>query len=220
MSDDDPVINATAINRAPFNALVDDDGSGTKGSPWNKSAIQSVILDPVDAALAAAAGPLAPIICANKRGVTTLPTVENVGVATITGTIGEFDVIEAEIELHTFPGQLQPIRLFMTNSSSGRAYELARVDLLSSGLNQIMGIVVRIRAAASGPPSVTTKVWGANTTNPGSVAFTQVSLTAPDTFVTPWLLFLQHPGIPAGDTLLWAWTVTRYPKGAALGLGE
>jgi hypothetical protein len=44
-----------AINRAPFNALVDDDGTGTTGTPWNKSAIQSVILDPVDAAIAAAA---------------------------------------------------------------------------------------------------------------------------------------------------------------------
>jgi hypothetical protein len=45
-----------AINRAPFNALVDDDGSNTLGTPWNKAAIAGVILDPVDAAL------LAPIV--------------------------------------------------------------------------------------------------------------------------------------------------------------
>jgi hypothetical protein len=38
-----------SLNRAPFNALVDDDGSNTVGSLWNKAAIQSVILDPVDA---------------------------------------------------------------------------------------------------------------------------------------------------------------------------
>ena len=38
-----------AINRGPFNALIDDDGSGTTGSVWNKAAIQGVILDPVDA---------------------------------------------------------------------------------------------------------------------------------------------------------------------------
>jgi hypothetical protein len=37
------------INRAPFNALVDDDGSNTKGTLWNKSEIQSVLLDPIDA---------------------------------------------------------------------------------------------------------------------------------------------------------------------------
>jgi hypothetical protein len=39
------------INRAPFNALVDDDGSNSLGTPWNKAAIAGVILDPVDAAL-------------------------------------------------------------------------------------------------------------------------------------------------------------------------
>jgi len=40
-----------SINRGPFNALVDDDGSGTTGTPWNKQAIQDVILNPVDAAI-------------------------------------------------------------------------------------------------------------------------------------------------------------------------
>jgi len=37
------------INRAPFNALVDDSGNGTSGSIWNKAAIQNVLLDPIDA---------------------------------------------------------------------------------------------------------------------------------------------------------------------------
>jgi len=40
-----------AINRGPWNALVDDDGSNLVGSIWNKAAIKTVILDPVDAAL-------------------------------------------------------------------------------------------------------------------------------------------------------------------------
>lgn len=44
-----------AIDRTNFNALVDDDGSGTKGSLWNKAAIDSVILTPVDNALQAQA---------------------------------------------------------------------------------------------------------------------------------------------------------------------
>lgn len=43
-----------AINRAPWTALVDDDGSNLTGSIWNKAAIASVILDPVDAATGAA----------------------------------------------------------------------------------------------------------------------------------------------------------------------
>lgn len=37
------------INRAPFNALVDDSGNGLTGSIWNKAAIAGVILDPIDA---------------------------------------------------------------------------------------------------------------------------------------------------------------------------
>jgi hypothetical protein len=40
-----------SINRAPFNALTDDDGSNTVGSIWNKNAIKNVLLDPIDAAL-------------------------------------------------------------------------------------------------------------------------------------------------------------------------
>lgn len=53
-----------AINRAPFNALVDDDGSGTTGTIWNKSQIQYVILDPVDAAIL---NPTAPIVLAGGQ---------------------------------------------------------------------------------------------------------------------------------------------------------
>lgn len=41
----------SAINRGPYNALVDDDGSNTVGSIWNKTAIKNVLLDPVDAAI-------------------------------------------------------------------------------------------------------------------------------------------------------------------------
>jgi len=39
-----------AIDRGPWNALVDDDGSNLVGTVWNKAAIKTVILDPVDAA--------------------------------------------------------------------------------------------------------------------------------------------------------------------------
>jgi hypothetical protein len=46
-----------AINRAPFNALVDDDGTNTVGSVWNKTQIKNVILDPADVAYAPFASP-------------------------------------------------------------------------------------------------------------------------------------------------------------------
>jgi hypothetical protein len=38
-----------AINRAPFNALIDDDGSNTTGTVWGKQDIKDVLLDPIDA---------------------------------------------------------------------------------------------------------------------------------------------------------------------------
>jgi len=56
-----------AINRAPFNALVDDDGSNLLGTPWNKAAIAGVILDPVDAALGASSS-RATVIAAGVTG--------------------------------------------------------------------------------------------------------------------------------------------------------
>ena len=40
-----------AINRAPFNLLVDDDGTNTVGTVFGKQDIKDVILDPVDAAI-------------------------------------------------------------------------------------------------------------------------------------------------------------------------
>jgi hypothetical protein len=40
------------IDRAPWNALIDDDGSNLVGSIWNKDKIKTVILDPSDVAFA------------------------------------------------------------------------------------------------------------------------------------------------------------------------
>jgi len=44
------------IDRGPWTALVDDDGSNLVGSIWNKDKIKTVILDPTDAAIAAQVG--------------------------------------------------------------------------------------------------------------------------------------------------------------------
>ena len=45
------------LNRAPFNALADDDGSGNVGTVWEKVQIKDVLLDPIDVAIA----PLGPL---------------------------------------------------------------------------------------------------------------------------------------------------------------
>lgn len=40
-----------AINRAPYDLLIDDSGLNADGTPWNKNQIKTVLLDPVDAEL-------------------------------------------------------------------------------------------------------------------------------------------------------------------------
>ena len=37
-----------AIDRGPWNALIDDDGSNLVGTVWNKDKIKTVLLDPID----------------------------------------------------------------------------------------------------------------------------------------------------------------------------
>jgi len=49
------------INRAPWNALVDDDGSNLVGTVWNKDKIKTVILDPADVAFAPGYASFTPI---------------------------------------------------------------------------------------------------------------------------------------------------------------
>jgi len=55
------------INRAPFNALVDDDGSNLHGTIWGKTQIKDVVLDPADAAYA-------PLVSPAFTGSPTAPT--------------------------------------------------------------------------------------------------------------------------------------------------
>jgi Chaperone of endosialidase len=43
---------AITIDRTNYNALVDDDGTNTKGTPWSKNQVKIVLMDPIDAALA------------------------------------------------------------------------------------------------------------------------------------------------------------------------
>lgn len=51
-----------AIDRTAYNALVDDDGSGTTGTIWNKTQIASVLLNPIDAEIARVEGTWTPVI--------------------------------------------------------------------------------------------------------------------------------------------------------------
>jgi hypothetical protein len=206
-----------AINRAPFNALVDDNGTGTTGSVWNKAAIQGVILDPVDAAIVAAVPAVTPIVVGSKRGTSTDPAVANLHNIAV-GTVGLYDTIEVEANFHTAPGQFQALRLFYLGAASSY-YEIARLDAVcGAGTKQIMSVTTRLRAAALGVTAIEATSWGAATTGPGQTQLVFTNLAGADTFISTWTLALQYAGVPAGDTLWWAWTVTKYPKGGPVGL--
>ncbi len=43
---------AITIDRTNYNALIDDDGTNTKGTPWSKNQVKIVLMDPIDGALA------------------------------------------------------------------------------------------------------------------------------------------------------------------------
>jgi hypothetical protein len=43
---------AVTIDRTNYNALIDDDGTNTKGTPWSKNQVKIVLMDPIDGALA------------------------------------------------------------------------------------------------------------------------------------------------------------------------
>jgi Chaperone of endosialidase len=57
------------IDRTNYNALIDDDGTNTKGTPWSKNQVKIVLMDPIDGALAKLL-PLAGGTIAGNLGVT------------------------------------------------------------------------------------------------------------------------------------------------------
>ena len=78
-----------AIDRAPWNALVDDDGSNLVGSIWNKAAIKTVLLDPIEAMTAnvvtvTATGTVHNLACGPASLVTVIKC-DNAADLTITG---------------------------------------------------------------------------------------------------------------------------------------
>jgi hypothetical protein len=56
------------IDRGPWNALIDDDGSNLVGTVWNKDKIKTVILDPSDLAIAALGATITPWIPSDFSG--------------------------------------------------------------------------------------------------------------------------------------------------------
>jgi len=88
-----------SIDRTPYNALVDDDGSNLVGSVWNKNQIKTVLLDPIDAALVQASRTVQRIsptgtmhdVALTVPGVDTLLLCGNGSLLTLDGIAGGVD---------------------------------------------------------------------------------------------------------------------------------
>jgi len=102
------------INRAPWTALVDDDGTNTTGTPWTKDKIKTVLLDPMDAAYA-------------------VPNGETVITSTTTGTqtawapsLNGHTLIEwsgpADLTLHGMAGGVRGQRVTLFNGVASTIY--------------------------------------------------------------------------------------------------
>jgi len=106
-----------AINRAPYDALVDDNGTGLTGTIWNKAAIKNVILDPVDAALVGSAtGTATTVINSTATGV------QNAFAPTLTGDTVIGWTGGADLTINGMNGGLQGRRVTIRNQGSGNIY--------------------------------------------------------------------------------------------------
>jgi len=122
-----------AINRAPFNALVDDDGSNSVGSIWNKNQIKTVILDPVDAALVADTQ--------SRPGVAVVSTVGNIpSLALPSGSTGHLITYMINTSLATIQGMAPsaiPGQLWTIYTAGGGQVDFSHNDAAATGAKVI-----------------------------------------------------------------------------------
>jgi hypothetical protein len=198
------------INRAPFNSLVDDDGSNTTGTLWDKAAIQYALLDPMDAALATST-------------ITVLATSSGVNYSTGVASLGNVlmppllvtDTVRAIIMLTqggTAGGQLSLdaqgigflIRLDdMNGGSLTSATPIGMWDvLLHPELTSAQGL----RALGQGGVMAA----GASATGAPGMRMTYVQPAGLNWQVGGWTLSLDSFSQAAGAQQVWAWTVIKF----------
>jgi hypothetical protein len=205
-----------AINRGPWNALVDDDGSNLVGSVWNKAAIKTVLLDPIDAYVG-----LPAVRLAAARSFTTNAAGENLAsIVFASGQLGIHDLVMLDLQFAvngTVPG---PIVVDLYGVQTGP--ETGGVLLICTGTqgagdlgtNQVGQCTVVLRAPASGDPYVLSMGSGVVTIGTGqAIGRTFGALGGPvGPWAGAWKIFLrQLTGLAPGARLYWSWAVRHIP---------
>lgn len=191
------------INRAPWTALVDDSGQNLDGSIWNKAAIKTVLLDPIDAALATQA--------------TTTPTILAKANGTNTGT---GNVTYANVLIPAL-AQTESLRVLLSFTQTGGAGSalyivgngepIVRLDDLPgsaivNGITLIVDIVIRMQ-------QVNTKAFASivlgGAVGSGGYRSQAVTLSVPDWLAGGWNLGITSTAQAAGGTQYYAWEVIK-----------
>jgi len=204
-----------AIDRAPFNALIDDDGSNTKGTKWNKAQIQSVLLDPIDAAIASS-------IASAGAGYQGAPLFSRFGArSTTSGVIDSFVPMPAllyssAVRINIELTQLSAggTNLYLTASGIGvivTLHDLLPGNAIAVWSSSIFDIL--LRTAGQNSSTLVTQVFGGGISAPGTVAplghvTASAALTGLNWLAGGWTLGLEG-GQNAGASQQWAWQATR-----------
>ena len=183
-----------AINRAPFNALVDDDGSGLTGTLWNKAQIKAVILDPVDAAIGAE-------LLKGNNGInnaTAFSTVDNLPVP----PLGVNDVLVILFQFQTTSQDVAAVSLWAENTP------FATLTPLPLPANTQLAARITIRPGQGQPNLFGAIVEGLISTGARNDRFSWTAVT-PVVWTAGFALTMNHHGMGAGGALLWQWNVYR-----------
>jgi hypothetical protein len=193
------------INRAPWTALVDDSGQNLDGSIWNKAAIKTVLLDPIDASLLTS-----PAVIHAEQGQYKVPTSGWWSLWTVP-PLGPFDSLRVVVSLQQLGAAGGGLYL---NCNGGTG--LLQLDTLITG-----GLVVNatvmwdclIRPPAftdTGVLTMGTGCGGSGGTGVGLVHSLYMALPAG----TPWSAGGWQLGVNpisqgAGGTQNWSWIVSK-----------
>jgi hypothetical protein len=198
---------ATVIDRGPWNALVDDDGTDTLGTPWTKTQIKTVELDPIDAALAAVeatrvAGQSLQLLKAGA-GITSQATILNIDSVPLSG-LTMLDTLLVVWELQA------------TGAATGNVVRLATtteaLGPLTGTLGTVPGGIIMGRAILkpgnTQPTYLVMTSEGLQYNTATRVDYCFAGSVAAN-WTSSWSLVLQSAGIAAGATLYWGWSVYR-----------
>jgi hypothetical protein len=205
------------INRAPFNALVDDDGSNTIGTPWNKQAIKDVLLDPIDALASTPAYPQMTVLRV-VSGVSTNPAAENLAVVVLPA-VAVTDAVVSRVSC-VYSGGSAPLTVDLYLQQGATGYPGITLTDPTVGAGALVPNGVGVFAAETRVVAANTYTIARGTITTGTTqarGFVFGQLAVPDLRTAGVLLYLrQMTGIVAGASLTWTWTVYLVRSGPAL----